>query len=190
VHNNWDVHKAGEILRKTPTRPHSHKRTHSRHSNGISPSNEASNRSKKQKTQNGRESDSEDDTKVKKKVFDSDDDSDREVSNFMTKDRKHVFEFMNNASMNELLAIRACSIKKIDSILELRPFKSWGDLVKKISNSKHLSADLLNSCQDLLVRRQNLVKIMKKCNTLVQRLETAVAAGGGVVQQPSNLNPM
>lgn len=30
---------------------------------------------------------------------------------------------------------------------------------------------------------------MKKCTRIVQRLEAAVAVGGGLCQQPSNLNP-
>lgn len=125
-------------------------------------------------------------------VYNSDDDdSDVEQHNDlyeMTKDRKSVFNFMNEAKQNEFLSVRSCTAKKIDSIMELRPFSNWMDLIHKIQNHKSLQPELLNGCQDFLSRRNNMSKIMKKCTKMVQRLESAVAVGGGLTAQPSNLN--
>lgn len=106
----------------------------------------------------------------------------------MTKDRKNVFEFINTASVNELQSVKSCSIRKIELIMELRPFNDWSDLVTKIQNHKYLSADLLNSCQEFLSRRNNVVAVMKKCNKIVQRLESVASDCGGLLNQPSILN--
>lgn len=136
-----------------------------------------------------------DNARPKDRVYNSDDedDSDFEQHNNiyeMTKDRRGVFDFMNDAKPNEFQSVRSCSLKKIDVIMELRPFDDWSDLVQKIQNHKALSADLLNACQDFLARRNNMARIMKKCTRMVERLEAAVAVGGGLHRQPSNLNCM
>lgn len=72
-------------------------------------------------------------TKPSERVFDSDDDDSDgndmlEVK--MTKERKDVFEFINNATINELQSIKSCSLRKAEMIIETRPFTSWSDLVR------------------------------------------------------------
>lgn len=131
-----------------------------------------------------------DNEKPKEMVFNSDDDEsdDPEVAYVMTKDRKKVFDFFNSATMNELQGMKTCSAKKADAITELRPFDDWADLITKMKQPK-LGTDMLNHCQEFLTRRNNLINIMKKCNKMVQRLETAIAAGGGLTSQPFILNP-
>lgn len=131
-----------------------------------------------------------DNEKPKEMVFNSDDDEsdDPEVSYVMTKDRKNVFEFLNSATLNELQGMKTCSAKKADAISELRPFDDWADLITKMKQPK-LGTDMLNHCQEFLTRRNNMVNIMKKCNKMVQRLEIAIAAGGGLTSQPFILNP-
>lgn len=152
--------------------------------------NAASNPTKKRKVAvNGGDSDSDDESgRPQERVFDSDDDSDEGANYGMSRDRKGVFEFLNNASVNELAVVKTLSTKKIDLLMELRPFKSWDDLVDKLKSSpKSLSTDVLNYTQEYLSRRNNLVTIMNKCRKMVQKLESAIAAGGGISEQPSNI---
>lgn len=80
-------------------------------------------------------------------MFFSDDDSDVEVSDDLTGDKKAVLEFMQNAQAMELLLIHQCSQKRVNAILESRPFRSWSDLVYKFQSVRYLDTDLLNSAQ-------------------------------------------
>ena len=57
---------------------------------------------------------------------------------------------------------QGCSKKKVVNIKELRPFIGWGDLVRKMQISKHLSADMLNETTKLLRMRDTVNKLMDK----------------------------
>lgn len=106
----------------------------------------------------------------------------------MTKDRKNVLEFLNTATIVELMTVKNCTSKRIEVLLPLRPFTDWADLIQKIEISK-TTPKLLNSCQEFLDQRNNMDRIMKKCKRLVVQLEAAVSNGSTVVKQPSTLNP-
>lgn len=123
------------------------------------------------------------------RVFDSDQDSDVEISNDLTGDKRKVMEFFETATLNELQLMNYCSKKKAELLIEARPFKSWIDLVEKLQSNKNLSTDLLNSAQQVLVTRNNIKQLMKKCTNIALQMERAVAAGAGVKTQPNNLNP-
>ncbi|CAH1978360.1 unnamed protein product [Acanthoscelides obtectus] len=64
-----------------------------------------------------------------KRVFDSDEDSDVEISDELTGDKKRVLEFFQSATVNELQLMNSCSKKKGEAIIEARPFTGWVDLV-------------------------------------------------------------
>ncbi|KAJ8923061.1 hypothetical protein NQ315_001610 [Exocentrus adspersus] len=123
-----------------------------------------------------------------KRVFDSDEDSDVEISNELTGDKKRVFEFFQTATMNELQLMNSCSKKKAEAVIESRPFSGWIDLVQKLQNNKNLSTDLLNYAQQVISTRNNIRHLMKKCKHLAHQLERAVAAGAGVKEQPPSLS--
>ncbi|KAJ8972627.1 hypothetical protein NQ314_000083 [Rhamnusium bicolor] len=123
-----------------------------------------------------------------KRVFDSDEDSDVEISDELTGDKKKVFDFFQTATLNELQLMNFCSKKKAELIVEYRPFSGWIDLVQKLQNNKNLSADLLNYAQQVIVTRNNIKHLMKKCTSLAQQMERAVAAGAGVKEQPPSLS--
>lgn len=146
---------------------------------------------KKKRGRNGSDSDSDYGSRRNNgdKVYDSDEDSDVEVSNDLTGDKKKVFEFLNTSKMNELTLLNGCSQKKAEAIMSVRPFKGWVDMVDKFQENKHLSTDLLNATQELLSTRNSVQKLMKKCTSLSTQLESAVAAGAGVQSQPSILEP-
>lgn len=59
--------------------------------------------------------------------------------------------------------------------------------VKKLRENNHLSTTLLNAAQDVLTTRNNVRHLMRKCTALGQQMEKAVAAGAGVINQPSLL---
>ncbi|XP_053987449.1 SWI/SNF-related matrix-associated actin-dependent regulator of chromatin subfamily A containing DEAD/H box 1 homolog [Hylaeus anthracinus] len=131
-----------------------------------------------------------DEANFKDKVFDSDEDSDMEISNELTADKKAVLEFMQNSPVSELLLMSQCSQKKANAIIEARPFKDWRDLVEKFQNYKHLDTELLNSAQELLATRHGVGILMKKCLRLSTNIEKAVAAGAlTITKQPSGLSP-
>lgn len=208
-HSGWNVEKALNYLaikctkkRKLDpkTSPNGPKNGHIKSSLPSSqpPSNQPQQKSSSKKRRSSSSNDEGDtfgdgEHRSKEKVYDSDDDEDSDHkhnknSYVMTKDRRSVFEFMNAATVTELQSVKSASVKKIEKIEQMRPFSNWYDLIKKIQSNKYLSADFLNHCQDFLACRNNLTRIMKKCTKIVQRLEEAVAAGGGLVKQPANLN--
>ncbi|CAL7947262.1 unnamed protein product [Xylocopa violacea] len=124
------------------------------------------------------------------RVFDSDEDSDIEISNELTGDKKAVLEFMQNALTSELLLMSQCSQKKANAITAARPFEDWRDLVQKFQNNKYLDTELLNSAQELLATRQAVGALMKKCLRLSTNIEKAVAAGASTItSQPKALSP-
>lgn len=128
-----------------------------------------------------------DESYAKGQVYDSED-SDGEESKEITGQRKKVFEFMNSATLMELQTVKTLSEKKAGLIVDLRPFKDWADLRKKLESNKSLSAELLNNAQELINKQNNVANILTKCNKLVQRLEAAIEAGAGIVEQPKMLN--
>lgn len=136
------------------------------------------------------DADSDDETaRPKDRVFNSDDDdSDEEQSFHMTKDRREVFKFINKATVTELQAVKSCSSKKIDAILELRPFRDWQHMMQSFQSHKSLSPEVFNHCQDYLGSRNSMVKVMEKCEKICKKLESSVAAGGGLCSQPTILN--
>lgn len=131
-------------------------------------------------------SDDDDVKQSKDQVYDSDD-SDTEMATKMTGQRKKVFQFMNTASIIELQSVKTLSEKKATVLIELRPFDNWADLRQKLEANR-LSADLLNYAQDLINKQNTVANILSKCNVMVTRLESAIASGSSIVEQPSILN--
>lgn len=65
----------------------------------------------------------------------------------MTSDRQAVLNFMQTALPNELLLMQQCSQKKVNAIIQARPFEGWRDLVEKFQSIKFLDTDLLNAAK-------------------------------------------
>ncbi|XP_053596797.1 SWI/SNF-related matrix-associated actin-dependent regulator of chromatin subfamily A containing DEAD/H box 1 homolog [Microplitis demolitor] len=84
-----------------------------------------SNKTKRRKRRDMDEEDGDvdfDEKTYKGKVFDSDDDSDVEISNKLTGDKKAVSDVMQTALLSELLLMHQCSQKKAEAIITARPF--------------------------------------------------------------------
>ncbi|XP_003424919.1 SWI/SNF-related matrix-associated actin-dependent regulator of chromatin subfamily A containing DEAD/H box 1 homolog isoform X2 [Nasonia vitripennis] len=174
---NWDEEVAKQKLEESRKRPSEKSQKSKKH------------KRKKQDADEGGDADSDDGGHFsKEKVFDSDDDSDVEVSNDLTGDKKAVLQFMQNALPTELLLMNQCSQKKVNAIIEARPFDDWRDLVTKFQNIKFLDTDLLNSAQDLLQTRNVIGTLMKKCLKLSEKMEKAISAGASTIkEQPKGL---
>ena len=81
------------------------------------------------------DSDSEGEYNDSNVVFDSDSENEEmnewgeEDEENLSDDKRRVLNFFNNGTNHELAAIQGCSKKKVENIVELRPFTGWGDLV-------------------------------------------------------------
>lgn len=144
---------------------------------------------KKQRRRSIEDNSGSDDETPSENVFDSDEDSDVDVSLGLIKQRKKVLDFLNDSTEYELLTVKSCTVKNVSIILSSRPFSDWQHLVSTLQSKKFVTTDLLNNCQELIARRENLSTIMKKCNKIVQRLEKAVKSDAGITEQPKILNP-
>ncbi|XP_042909421.1 SWI/SNF-related matrix-associated actin-dependent regulator of chromatin subfamily A containing DEAD/H box 1 homolog isoform X2 [Parasteatoda tepidariorum] len=116
-------------------------------------------------------SDDEDDDYGNEDVYDSED-SDIECN--LTAAHAAVLRFFQEASFDELSSIPGCSKKKVDAILNLKPFTNWLDLVQKLSNDKALSPDLLNGAKKVLDMRNAISKLMAKCQQISLDMEDLV----------------
>ncbi|EZA56862.1 hypothetical protein DMN91_001296 [Ooceraea biroi] len=173
---NWNVDEAEERLKKSKKRS----------------LKESSKGSKKKRRKLNVDEDIDidsDEGSYKDKVFNSDDDSDIEISNELTGDKKAVIEFMRTALPSELLLMSQCSQKKANAIVEARPFEDWRDLVHKFQSTRYLDTELLNAAQILLSTRHVIETLMKKCLRLSTNMEKAVAAGASAItKQPKGLS--
>lgn len=122
-------------------------------------------------------------------VYDSDASSSEETNFVESKSRQIVLDFLNEATQSSLTAIKSCSVKKADLIINLRPFPTWRKLYEAISGSKGLSHDLLNHCQELLKRRKKMTGLLRQCQKIISRLERAIEANKeGTTEQPKTLS--
>uniref|UniRef100_A0A1B6HJ59 SWI/SNF-related matrix-associated actin-dependent regulator of chromatin subfamily A containing DEAD/H box 1 homolog n=1 Tax=Homalodisca liturata TaxID=320908 RepID=A0A1B6HJ59_9HEMI len=144
----------------------------------------------KRKRRKKRNSDSEDDHIRGEKVFDSDADSDEEISDYLTESKRKVLDFLNTATEGELRIVPSCTVKKIEAIQSMRPFEGWIDLVTKFQTGKFLGTNLLNGAQQVIEAREVVAHLMRKCERIATRTEKAIAAGSHSIScQPSILNP-
>lgn len=133
--------------------------------------------------------DGDEEMKPGKNVYDSDASSGDETNFVTNKGREIVLEFLNEASQSQLTAIKSCSVRKAELLIQQRPFASWRTLVKAIETSKGLSSDLLNNCQELLQRRKKMTVLLKKCKKIISRLEQTIAENkNGAAEQPKLLS--
>lgn len=116
----------------------------------------------------------------------SDADSDEEISDELTEDKRKVLDFLSTADVLELQQIYSCSKKKAELISDIRPFEGWKDMVEKIQSKGGLGGEILNNALDFLHTREVAAGLIKKCGKLASKMEAAVAAGLSNVQsQPS-----
>lgn len=173
VSNNWTFVNHHNHERQRRPRPKRQQRNH-----------------RKKRRKRGSSSDEERRT-YSGRVYDSDE-SDTDVA---TADRVAVASYFNHASFEELLSIPGCRTKTVDAIINLRPFKSWKDLLKRMRSDKLLSTDLLNGAQDVMNMRTVVTGLMIRCEKISTEIRDLVSglldgtAAGSIKVQPPILNP-
>ena len=197
--SNWSVKEATLLVRSSlpssnkpakQAKPKFNFATAKKHSNTV----------KRHETNedNVSESDSEGEYNDNNVVFDSD--SDEEVTvideRHLPEDKRRVLDFFNNGTDQELACIQGCSKKKVENIVELRPFEGWQDLIRKLQISKNLHTDMLNHTTVLIKMRDAVNRLMDKCEKITKRMETMVESlthgdkkSMELMEQPKILNP-
>ena len=82
------------------------------------------------------ESDSEGEYNDSNVIYDSEDSEEEQVYGdedeaHLSDDKRRVLNFFNKGTDHELACIQGCSKKKVVSIVEMRPYTGWGDLVSE-----------------------------------------------------------
>lgn len=189
--HDWDKDAAVEDLRNRPPKPvkRTYYQTTTSSYNGNQNGSQNGNRVKKPRRDSEDVIDSDGGGEYNKasNVFESDESENEGFTPEMNIQRKEVHDFFNNANVGELTSIKSCSMKKVEIIIDNRPYRNWEELVSKFQE-KPLQTDLLNNCQEYLDKRNSLKKLMKKCKAIVLKLEKAVADGAGITEQPFTLN--
>ncbi|XP_049301580.1 SWI/SNF-related matrix-associated actin-dependent regulator of chromatin subfamily A containing DEAD/H box 1 homolog isoform X1 [Anopheles funestus] len=196
--NEWDVDKAIAELKKSafkrkiivspsPVKPAP---SEPKAQNGAGQNERHAKKRRVQESNKSEDESDYDSDRPTQLVFDSDEDSDGHGGyshGKLTGERKGVLEFLNSAALHELDCVKSLSMKKIELLLELRPFKDWKNLVEKLKSHRSLQTDILNNTQEYLTRRNNIVAVMGKCKKIVKKLEEAIASGDTLVEQPGNI---
>ncbi|KAL1456709.1 hypothetical protein WDU94_001417 [Cyamophila willieti] len=146
---------------------------------------------KRKKTTMG-DSDSEDDGRYEdKRVFDSDDsENEGGANNYeLTGTRKKVLKFLQKGTMTDLKLIPGITQKKVDTIIQLRPYSTWKDVVDKFESAKMLGGSSLNGVSALVSSLDVVSNLMKKCEKLAYKTERTISEGVTYIKkQPSILN--
>jgi SWI/SNF-related matrix-associated actin-dependent regulator 1 of chromatin subfamily A len=101
--------------------------------------------------------------------------------------RSKVVTFLQEANSFELQTIPGVSGKKIDLIINLRPFIDWNDCVFKFDNHTNLSTDILNNCCATLKARETVERLMNSCEEISREL-TQTVDKLSALKQPNILN--
>nr|XP_055024873.1 SWI/SNF-related matrix-associated actin-dependent regulator of chromatin subfamily A containing DEAD/H box 1A isoform X1 [Misgurnus anguillicaudatus] len=103
-----------------------------------------------------------------------------------------IIQFLQEASLDELVLISLCSVKKAQRIISLRPFNSWKDVKEQFFKDNGLSIDLVHGCKVVLKERQVVRDLMGRCEKIAQKMTKDVTqvieAGMGSMKQPKVLN--
>ncbi|XP_063066399.1 SWI/SNF-related matrix-associated actin-dependent regulator of chromatin subfamily A containing DEAD/H box 1b isoform X2 [Engraulis encrasicolus] len=106
----------------------------------------------------------------------------------LTEQKKQVLSFFQEASLEELSLIEGCSAKKAQRITELRPFKRWRHLEKRLSGGNGLSTELLARCKEVLREREVVKGLMDRCEEIAKKMSRDVTqvlqSGTGSTEQP------
>ncbi|CAM9586543.1 unnamed protein product [Lampetra fluviatilis] len=132
-------------------------------------------------------------------VGDEDAVTDNDDCGLSVEKRAKVLEFFCDATTEELILVQGCSHKKADHIVELRPFTSWDDLMRKLTTKKGL-LELVWETNTVLKEHEVVLRLMARCSDVAGGLESCVnrlrrkeLADDGkqhrMLRQPPILNP-
>ena len=84
------------------------------------------------------ESSSVQDSDSEKEEEEIDDDSNRDL---VEGAKQHLLDFFNNGTKSDLFAIKNCAEKRVQQLMEMRPYNDWEDLESKIKSNKKLGPE-------------------------------------------------
>lgn len=97
-------------------------------------------------------------------LLDSDSDQSDET---LSKLKSEILSFFQTASVDELTLIAGCSLKKAQKITELRPFKTWKDLVREL----HILLSVDN-CQNIqvMIKEQHVFSFFLRMTSCTEEM--------------------
>ncbi|VDP73476.1 unnamed protein product [Echinostoma caproni] len=121
-------------------------------------------------------------------------------------ERRQIMEFFNEASSEELSLMSGCSQKTAQILMSLRPFDNTTHLLNRLSGTRFLSPNLIDSCKEVLQMRMTVVRLLQRCESIAERVSKQIAqllansvamptedipeSSSLLTQQPSILNPL
>ncbi|TPP61080.1 hypothetical protein FGIG_03314 [Fasciola gigantica] len=121
-------------------------------------------------------------------------------------ERRQILDFFNEASSEELALMSGCSQKTAQILISLRPFDNTSHLLSRLSGTRFLSPNLIDSCKEVLQMRTTVTRLLLRCGSIAEKvakqvtqlLVNSVAMPGAdlpesgylLTQQPSILNPL
>ncbi|XP_054163041.1 SWI/SNF-related matrix-associated actin-dependent regulator of chromatin subfamily A containing DEAD/H box 1-like [Oppia nitens] len=91
-----------------------------------------------------------------------------------TQDLKNkVVDFLQTSYTFELEVVPGVSKKKIDLIVNMRPFHDWNDAIWKFRNS-NLSEEILDNCAEVMRAREVVNRLMNSCEDIAKNLSDTV----------------
>lgn len=115
-----------------------------------------------------------------------------ETKSGMTDVKREILTFFSDATIDELMLISGCSVKKAQKIDSLRPFDSWESLVELIHKDNGLSENILSGSRVVLKERKVVLSLMSKCETisskLIKQVTEVMESGTGATKKPKLLN--
>ena len=101
--------------------------------------------------------------------------------------KEKVVEFLDKSNPFELQLIPGVSAKKMDLIVNLRPFVGWNDCLVKF-NSQNLTTDILDNCSEVLKSREIVTRLMNSCEEISKDISETVERLKAL-DQPKVINP-
>lgn len=95
--------------------------------------------------------------------------------NLTIEERKNILAFLNDSSTDELALMPGCSRKSGQVIGTLRPFSDMTHLINRLSETRHLTPSLIDSCKEFLQMRASFVRLLQRCERLSEQMQLRAA---------------
>eukprot|EP00124_Ichthyophonus_hoferi_P005677 Ihof_evm1s896 gene=Ihof_evmTU1s896 len=92
--------------------------------------------------------------------------SESDGDEFAGVDRQKVLIMFNDCTAKQLSRLPSCSDKRAGLIVDLRPFKTFDDLVKKFAITRGLTPQTIHGCQEMLDELKTIDSLMQRCETI------------------------
>ena len=90
---------------------------------------------------------------------------------FSKKQKDAILKFLNKATFDDMCAAKGISEKKAELLVGMRPFKSFYEIQTKASKMRNLGVTWFDGIDRLLLARDTLTNLLKKCAKLAHQIE-------------------